>query len=92
VVLESRSGPSVVDLTALGPADGVDAWTVVQIVSGGLGQAIEVARPAAAGGTLRARVREVEVLAPSGQPPASQAGSAGELTERTVFADLVVIP
>ncbi len=92
VIAERRTGATAIDVSALGPADGVDAWTAVEIVSGRLGQSIQMSRPAAAAGTLRVRVREVELLAPAGQPPAAQTGSPDELAERVVFTDLVPIP
>lgn len=91
VVVERRAAATGVDLAALGPADGVDAWTAAEVASGGLDDTIQVSRPDAAAGTLRVRVREVELLAPAGAPPAPRAGSAGELTERVVFTDLVDI-
>lgn len=90
-VVERRTAANSVDVSALNPADGVDAWTAVEIGSGAVGQPIQLSRPDAAAGTLRVRVREVELLAPAGGPPPTQTGSAGELSERVVFTDLVAI-
>jgi hypothetical protein len=93
VILEKRTAPSAIDLSALTSGDGVDAWTAVETPPpSGLGQQISIPRPAAPAGTLRLRIREVELLAPAGQPPAAQTGSPGELAERTVFTDLVPLP
>jgi hypothetical protein len=89
VIMEKRTASSAIDLSALTAADGVDAWTAVEFSSGRLGQQIPMPRPATAAGTLRLRIREVELLAPAGQPSAAQATTPGELTERVVFTDLV---
>lgn len=91
VIVETRAAATSIDVSALSPPEGIDAWTAAEIVSGRLGQQIQVSRPAAAAGTLRVRVREVELLAPAGVPPAAQTGSAGELSERVVFTDLIPI-
>ncbi|MDQ3156785.1 MAG: hypothetical protein M3Q98_08675 [Actinomycetota bacterium] len=91
VIVETRSAATSIDVSALSPAEGLDAWTAAEIVSGRLGQQIQVSRPATAAGTLRIRVREVELLAPAGAPQAAQTGTAGELSERVVFTDLIPI-
>lgn len=92
VITERRTAASVIEVSVLSPTDEVDAWSAVEIASGKLGDQIQLSRPAAAAGTLRVRVREVELLAAAGQPPAAQTGSAGELAERVVFTDLISIP
>jgi hypothetical protein len=91
VIVERRMEATAIDVSALGPTDGVDAWTSIEIASGKLGEQIHVARLAATPGTLRVRVREVELLAPAGQPPTAQSGSEGELAERVVFTDLIPV-
>lgn len=90
VVLERADGEPGVEATSLeAPDGGIAAWTVVAIGSGGLGETISVPRQ---GAGERVRIREVELLAPPGQPPAPQAGAPGELTERVVFTDVVALP
>jgi len=89
VIVERRVAATAIDVSALGPTNGVDAWTPVELASGKLGQQIQVTRPTGATGTLRLRVREVELLASAGQPPAPQVGSEGELGERIVFTDVI---
>ena len=84
---------SAIDLSALTTADGLDAWIKVESPpSVKLGEKMSIPRPTSAPGTLRLRIREVELLAPIGQPPSQQTGTPGELTERVVFTDLVPLP
>lgn len=92
VVVERCAPRTELDVTALAPPDGLSAWTAVAQFSGSLGEPITFQRPTGPLTELRLRVREVELLAPPGAPPPSRAGTAAELSERVVCADIVALP
>jgi hypothetical protein len=88
VILERSDAPAEIEMTALdAPEDGIGAWLMAAQAEGILGEPIAIERRA--DGPLRLRIREVERLAPTGQPPPSEAGMDSELNERVVFTDIV---
>lgn len=88
VILERSDAPAEVELTALdAPEDGIGAWLMAAQTEGILSEPIAIERRA--DGPLRLRIREVERLAPTNQPPPSEAGMGSELNERVVFTDIV---
>ena len=88
-VLPPGMKASAVNLSALAPtSDAIPAWVVHASTSGSLGSSLAVALPSTGAGPLRIRVREVELIG-SGGEVAAQVGTAAELTERTVFTDLI---
>jgi hypothetical protein len=98
VVLETcRPGPGVgageVDLVAFGPpADGVTAWQPVPDTARQVDLGAEAELPdLVSEDAVRVRVREVERIGTDGFFPEPQTGTAGELIERVVFTDAVVL-
>lgn len=82
---------SALELTSLAPSPTeVPAWVLQNTVSGLLGTPLRAPLPPAGAGALRVRVRETERLNPATE--AAKPGTEAELTERTVFTDVLLLP
>jgi hypothetical protein len=95
VCVEEFVGPDmlagVVDVTGLGSlVDAAPAWRAIHRQSGLLNQPIVVPQPNTSG-AYRLRVREVEPIATSDPEAAEKGGPDAEMSERTVFLDVVPI-
>ncbi len=88
------SGAEALELTSLTESSSLPAWTAVpgavRQTTLGAG-AVQLPIPAGSGAT-RVRVREVELIGADAGVPAPQTTSAGELGERVVFTDVVLVP
>ncbi|MGI4832327.1 MAG: hypothetical protein ACRYFK_02600 [Janthinobacterium lividum] len=83
---------SATELTSLAPSlTEVPAWVLQSTVGGPLGTHLRAPLPPPRAGTaLRVRVRETECIKPISE--ATKLGTEAELTERTVFTDVVLLP
>jgi hypothetical protein len=93
VVLEACADAAGAELTAFAPAPGVPAWEPVPgaVAHGGLGEGMVLGLPAVAG-RLRVRVRDVELVGADAGAPVPLTGTPDELSERTVFLDVIAVP
>lgn len=92
--MPSATNPAAVDLTVLGPdANGTPGWSRVpgHSARGTLGTPLPAMPLPRDGGLFRVVVREVEQFLPNPAPVGPPA-IAPELTERTVFLDVVSLP